>query len=93
MLDFGIFGDLLAEYGPIGILAAILLMQLAALRKRLDQIVDRSLESERIHNKDFTKLLKSNIEVMARLTGYIKALKEAVGRVEDRVEDDHDCGD
>jgi hypothetical protein len=91
MIDFGMFGDLLAEYGPIGTLAVVLLAQLATLRQRLDEVVDRSLESERAHNEDFTKLLKSNIETLARLTGYIKALKEAVGRVENKVEDDRDC--
>jgi hypothetical protein len=90
MLDFGFFGDLLAEYGPLGALAAILLAQLQALRARLDEMTDKSLESERAHNEDFTKLLKSNIEVMAKLTGYIKALKEAVGRVENKVDDDDD---
>jgi hypothetical protein len=89
MFDFGFLGDLLAEYGPLGALAAILLSQLQALRQRLDEMTDRSLESERAHNEDFTKLLKSNIEVMARLTGYIKALKEAVGRVEHKVDDDN----
>jgi hypothetical protein len=87
MFDFGFFGDLLAEYGPIGALAAILLAQLQSLRQRLDDLTDRSLDAERAHNEDFTKLLQSNIEVMVRLTGYIKALKEAVGRVEDKVDE------
>jgi len=86
MLDLVV--ELLQEYGPIGALAALLLYAVQELRERLRELTDKLIESEQTHNKDFTDLLKSNIEVMARLTGYIKALKESVDRVEDKVDED-----
>jgi hypothetical protein len=81
------------EYGPIGLIAGstllILLQAVQSLRTRLDNLTDKSLEREQAHNEDFTKLLQQNVEVMARLTGYIKAMKESVDRVENKVDDEN----